>query len=41
LFKQILKAILLLFQSRGVGSVPAGEDGLEADAMESLFKNRF
>jgi hypothetical protein len=36
LFKQILKAILLLlFQSRGVDSVPAEEDGLEAGAMDS------
>jgi hypothetical protein len=30
LFKQILEAILLLlFQSRGVGSVPAEEDELD------------
>ncbi len=36
MFKQFLKAILLLlFQSRGVGSVPAEEDRLEAGAMDS------
>ncbi len=35
-FGQILKAILLLlFDCRGVGSVPAKEDGLEAGAMDS------
>jgi hypothetical protein len=38
LFKQFLKAILLLllFQTRGVGSVPAEEDGLGAGAMDTL-----
>ncbi len=35
-FEQILKAILLIFQSRGVGSVPAEEDGLEAGAVATL-----